>query len=255
MRTSLIGTRPVDIGATGRLIAAELRLVLREPLVLAFVFAFPVVTVLVIAGSFASDDTGFGGMDPARWYVSSYLAVVLAAVGLVMVPVHVAAYRERGVLRRFSAAGFPRWSFALASGTVGVALTLAGCVVLLAFAAPVYGLPPLHRPALVVAGVLVGAVAMTGIGLLIGCLSPSARAAQGIGLLAFFPSFLLGGGGPPPSVLGPGVRGVANLLPLTHVTESIRDPWLGVGSGGTDLAVVAGFLVASALGWWRAVRV
>ena len=41
-------------GATGRLVAAELRLVLREPLVLAFVFAFPVVTVLVIAGSFAS---------------------------------------------------------------------------------------------------------------------------------------------------------------------------------------------------------
>jgi ABC-2 type transport system permease protein len=112
-----------------------------------------------------------------------------------------------------------------------------------------------HRPALVVAGVLVGAVAMTGIGLLIGCLVPSARAAQGIGLLAFFPSFLLGGGGPPPSVLGPGVRGVANLLPLTHVTESIRDPWLGVGNGGTDLAVVAGFLVVSALGWWRAVRV
>jgi hypothetical protein len=47
---------------------------------------------------------------------------------------------------------------------------------------------------------------------------------------------------------------VANLLPLTHVTESIRDPWLGVGTGAADLAVVAGFLLASALGWWRAVR-
>ncbi len=169
----------------------------------------------------------FGGLDPAKWYVSSYLAVVIAAVGLVMVPVHVAAYRERGVLRRFAAAGFPRWSFALASGAVGVTLSLTGCLVLLAFAAPVYGLPPLHRPAWVVAGVLVGAVAITSIGLLIGCLVPSARAAQGVGLLAFFPSFLLGGGGPPPSVLGPGVRSVANLLPLTHVTESIRDPWLG----------------------------
>jgi len=170
------------------------------------------------------------------------------------VPVHVAAYRERGVLRRFAAAGFPRWSFALASGAVGVVLSLAGCVVLLAFAAPVYGLPPVHRPAWVLAGVLAGAVAMTGIGLLIGCLVPSARAAQGIGLLAFFPSFLLGGGGPPPSVLGDGVRSVANMLPLTHVTESIRDPWLGVGTGAGDLAVVLAFLVASALGWWRTVR-
>jgi ABC-2 type transport system permease protein len=243
-----------DRGSTLRLIAAELRLVVREPLVLAFVFAFPVVTVLVIAGSFAPDDDGFGGLDPAQWYVSSYLAVVIAAVGLVMVPVHVAAYRERGVLRRFAAAGFPRWSFALASGAVGVALTLAGCLVLLAFAAPVYGLPPVHRPLWTVAGVLAGAVAMTSIGLLIGCLVPTARAAQGVGLLAFFPSFLLGGGGPPPSVLGDGIRHVADLLPLTHVTESIRDPWLGTGTGAGDLAVVLAFAVASALGWWRAVR-
>jgi ABC-2 type transport system permease protein len=243
-----------DRGATGRLVRAELRLVLREPLVLAFVFAFPVIPALVIAGSFSNGDDGFGGLDPAQWYVSSYLAVVIAAVGLVMVPVHVAAYRERGVLRRFAAAGFPRWSIALASGVVGVALTLAGCVVLLAFVAPVYGLPPVHRPLPTIAGVLTGAVAMTGIGLLIGCLVPTARAAQGIGLLVFFPSFLLGGGGPPPAVLGPGMRSVANLLPLTHVTESIRDPWLGTRTGTGDLVVVLGFLAASALGWWRAVR-
>ena len=242
-------------GATWRLLRSELRLVVREPLVLAFVFAFPVVTVLVIAGSFGAEDAdAFGGLDPAQWYVSSYLAVVIAAVGLVMVPVHVAAYRERGVLRRFAAAGFPRWSFAVASGAVGVALTLVGCAVLLAVAAPVYGLPPVHRPLWTVAGVLVGAVAMTGIGLLIGCLVRTARAAQGVGLLAFFPSFLLGGGGPPPDVLGGGMTTVANLLPLTHVTESIRDPWLGVGTGAGDLAVVLAFLAASALGWWRAVR-
>jgi ABC-2 type transport system permease protein len=238
-----------------RLVRAELRLVLREPLVLAFVFAFPVVTVLVIAGSFASEDApDFGGYDPAEWYVSSYLAVVIAAIGLVMVPVHVAAYRERGVLRRFAAAGFPRWSFAVASIIVGVVLTMIGCAVLLAFAAPFYGLPPVESPLWTVAGVLGGAVAFTSIGLLLGSLMPSARAAQGIGLLAFFPSFLLGGGGPPPSVMGDGLQRVADLLPLTHVTESIRAPWLGAGTGAVHLAIVLAFLAASVLGWWRAVR-
>lgn len=248
-------TRSDAAGAALRLIRAELRLVLREPLVLAFVFAFPVITVLVIAGSFGAEDAdGFGGLDPAQWYVSSYLAVVAAAVGLVMVPVHVASYRERGVLRRFAAAGFPRWSFALASLVVGVLLTLVGSAVLLAFAAPVYGLPPVHRPLWTVAGVLVGALAMTGIGLLLGSLMPSARAAQGVGLLAFFPSFLLGGGGPPPDVMGDGVRRVADLLPLTHVTASIREPWLGTGTGAGHLGIVLAFLAVSTLGWWRAVR-
>lgn len=46
------------------LVRSELRLVLREPLVLAFVFAFPIVTVLVIAGSFEGNDDGFGGVEP-----------------------------------------------------------------------------------------------------------------------------------------------------------------------------------------------
>ena len=238
-----------------RLIGTELRLVLREPLVLAFVFAFPVITVLVIAGSFGADDAeAFDGLDPAQWYVASYLAVVIAAIGLVMVPVHVAAYRERGVLRRFAAAGFPGWSFAAATIAVGVLLTLVASGVLLAVAAPVYGLPPVISPLWTIAGMLAGAVAFTSIGMLIGSLVPSARAAQGVGLLAFFPSFLLGGGGPPPSVLGDGARRVADLLPLTHVTASIREPWLGVGTGVTDLAVVLAVLLASALGWRLTLR-
>src|SRR5215207_11579068 len=239
----------------GRLIGTELRLVLREPLVLAFVFAFPVVTVLVIAGSFAAEDApDFFGVEPAQWYVASYLSVVIAAIGLVMVPVHVAAYRERGVLRRFTAAGFPRWSFAVATLAVGVLLTAVGSAVMLAVAAPVYGLPPVHDPVRTVLAALGGALAFTSLGLLIGSPVPNARAAQGLGLLAFFPSFLLGGGGPPPSVMTDGMRRVADLLPLTHVLESVRDPWLGLGTGTGHLLVVLAFLVASALGWWRAVR-
>lgn len=238
-----------------RLIRAEMRLVLREPLVLAFVFAFPVVTVLVIAGAFTAEDApDFGGVDPSHWYVSSYLAVIIAAIGLVMVPVHVAAYRERGVLRRFAAAGFPRWSFAVTSIAVGVLLTLVASVVMLAVAAPVYGLPAVHSPVPTVLAILAGAITFTSIGLLIGSVVPNARAAQGIGLLAFFPSFLLGGGGPPPSVMGDGVRRVADLLPLTHVTQSIRDPWLGTGSGSGHLAIVLVILAVSALGWSRAIR-
>lgn len=248
--------RPRPLATVGRLIRTELLLALREPLVLAFVFAFPVITVLVIAGSFSADDAGgFDGLDPAQWYVSSYLAVVIAAIGLVMVPVHVAAYRERGVLRRFAAAGFPPWSFAVATIVVGVVMTAVASAVMLAVAAQVYGLPPLQRPLWTVLGALVGAIAFTSIGMLLGVVVRSARAAQGIGLLAFFPSFLLGGGGPPPSVLGDATRRVADVLPLTHVTESIRDPWLGVGTGSGDLLIVLAFLAASAAVWWRAVRV
>src|ERR1700761_1923475 len=107
--------------AVVRLGRAELRLMKRDPLALTFVFAFPVVTMLIIGGAFGTrPDPAFDGANPAHWYVASYLTVVIAATGLVMLPVHLASYRERGVLRRFAAAGFPRWSFAIAQLVVGL---------------------------------------------------------------------------------------------------------------------------------------
>ena len=101
---------------------------------------------------------------------------------------------------------------------------------------------------------VLGATAFTSLGLLVGAVVPNARAAQGVGLLLFFPSFLLGGGGPPPEAMSSAMRQIAKLLPLTHVTGSIRQPWLGLGTGGWDLAIVAGVLLFSVLGWRRAVR-
>ena len=120
-------------------------------------------------------------------------------MGLVMLPVHLASYRERGVLRRFAAAGFPRWSFAIAQLIVGLITTVVACVLLLAVAAPVYGLPALHDAWRVVAALAFGAVGFVSLGVLLGTLLPSARSAQAVGLLLFFPSFLLGAGGPPPA--------------------------------------------------------
>ena len=118
----------------------------RDPLVLTFVFAFPIVTMLIIGGAFGTTpDRAFDFTNPAHWYVASYLTVVIAAVGLVMLPVHLASYRERGVLRRFAAAGFPRWSFAIAQLIVGLVTTAVACALLLAVAAPVYGMPAAAR--------------------------------------------------------------------------------------------------------------
>jgi ABC-2 type transport system permease protein len=243
------------MSTTLKLVRTEFRLLLREPLVLTFVFAFPIITVLVIAGSFQGDDRrNFGGIEPSQWYVASYLAVVIAAIGLVMVPVHLASYRERGVLRRFTAAGFPRWSFAIAQIVVGVVLTIVAAATLLVVAGLVYGIPAVDSPAATMAAILIGATAFTSLGLLLGTVFPNARAAQAIGLLLFFPSFLLGGGGPPPGAMGSAMRSVSDVLPFTHVAKAIRDPWLGVGGGTLHLVVVAGVLVLSMALWRRTVR-
>ncbi len=235
--------------AIGRLVRAEAKLMTRDPLVLTFVFVFPIVTMLIIGGSFGTDpDPAFGNANPSHWYVASYLTVVIAATGLVMLPVHLASYRERGVLRRFAAAGFPRWSFAVAQIVVGLATTAIACLLLLIVAAPVYGVPAVHDLGRVAAALAVGAVAFVSLGVLLGSVLPSARAAQAVGLMLFFPSFLLGAGGPPPHVMGAVLRDIAKPLPLTLLTNAVREPWLGLGAAtGSLIAIAALAIVATAV--------
>jgi ABC-2 type transport system permease protein len=240
------GTRRRSLSPATRLIRSELVLMVRDPLTLTFVFAFPVVTMLIIGGSFGTTpDVAFENTNPSHWYVASYLSVVIAATGLVTLPVHMASYRERGVLRRFAAAGFPRWSFALAQLALGLTTILLSAALLLAVAAPVYGVPPVAHLLPAILGFAFGSVGFVSVGVLLGSLLPSARSAQAVGLLLFFPSFLLGAGGPPPNVMGSALQRIADVLPLTLVTNSIRVPWLDLGNATGTLFTVIGLSAAA----------
>jgi ABC-2 type transport system permease protein len=232
-----------------RLAVTELKLFVREPVVLTFVFAFPVLTVLILGGVFDDDDPNFEGALPSDYYVAAYIGVVIAAIGLIMLPVHLASYRERGVLRRFDVSRYPRWALPAAWLVVAMVITVVAVAVLLVTGQLVYGLPEPDNLAGVVVGTLLGAFAFISIGIALGMVLPSARSAQGLGLLLFFPFFLLGGAGPPPDAMGDPMRSIANVVPLTHVVRSIQEPWLDLGSPAGNLAVLAALAAAATATW------
>jgi ABC-2 type transport system permease protein len=232
-----------------RLALTELKLFVREPMVLTFVFAFPVLTVLILGGVFDDDDPNFEGALPSDYYVAAYIGVVIAAIGLVMLPVHLASYRERGVLRRFDVSRYPRWALPAAWVLVAMAITAVAVAVLLVTGHLVYGLPEPDDLVGVVIGTLLGAVAFISIGIALGMALPSARSAQGLGMLLFFPFFLLGGAGPPPDAMGEPLSSIANVVPLTHVVRSIQEPWLDLGNPTGHLAVLAALVALATTGW------
>jgi ABC-2 type transport system permease protein len=232
-----------------RLAATEMKLFVREPMVLTFVFAFPVLTVLILGGVFDDDDPNFEGALPSDYYIAAYIGVVIAAIGLVMLPVHLASYRERGVLRRFDVSRYPRWALPAAWILVAMAITIVAVAVLLVTGYLVYGLPTPDDLALVVVDTLLGAFAFISIGIALGMALPSARSAQGLGMLLFFPFFLLGGAGPPPDAMGDPMSSIANVVPLTHVVRSIQEPWLDLGSPTGHVLVLAALAVLATAGW------
>lgn len=235
-----------------RLLRTEAKLFLREPVSVLFVVAFPALVVLVIGGVFESDDPTFGGAKPSDFYIAAYISVVLAAVGFIMMPVHLASYREQGVLRRFAASQFRPWQLVLAWTVAGVLLSILGMLVLAATGLASYGLPTMERPGATALAVVVVTSAYINVGLFLGLLVRGARAAQSVGLVLFFTGFLLGGGGPPPDAMPDVMRSLSQALPTTWAVKAIQNPWLGIGSTSTvRLLLIGGISVAAAGASWR----
>jgi ABC-2 type transport system permease protein len=217
----------------------ELKLLMREPFAIIFSIAFPLIVLVVITGSFAPDDEAFGGEKPSDYYLASYVGVVIGAVGLVALPVHLATYWERGILRRFRASSVPVWQTIGAQMAVGAAMAVIGSIVLVVAGSLMYDAALPERIGPVLLGFGIGTCAFLAIGVLIAVLTRNARAAQAVGMLLFFPMWLLAGSGPPPDVMSSGMREVSDVLPLTFLVRALQDPWLGRDGGALNIVLLA----------------
>lgn len=226
----------------------ELKLFLREPLTVLFAFALPLVILFVMGGVFGNEaEAGFyEGQGPMNYYVPAYVALVTASVGLISLPTHIAANREAGVLKRYRASGMATWAIVGAEVLVTFVIATVSAALLLAVAIPLHDVVAPESIPLVVAGFALSGLAFAAIGVLLGAVLPSSRAAQALGVMLWFVMIMVGGAGPPPEVMT-GVMGtVGDLTPLRHAINVLQDGWLGLDPEGSWL-IVAGITVVSGL--------
>ncbi len=228
----------------------ELKLFLRDPITVVFTLALPPLVLYILAEVFGNspDPIAFRGYGPTNYYTPAYIGLVVASLGLVGLPVHLASYRERGVLRRFQAARLPVPALLGSQLVVLICGVAAGATLLVGLAKAIYHISwPVSWLGVGLAALL-GTLAFAAIGVMLGAVVPTARAAQGIGILLWFVMMMVCGAGPPPEVLNSAMRRTADFLPLRHLVLALQDPWLGKGINWSELAVLAGItVVASAL--------
>lgn len=228
---------------TAALTWTEIKLLSREPLTLVVSLLFPIVLMALLLASFGNEPSaefmGIGGTD---FYVPSYLGAAIAVMGLIGVPTHLASYRRDGVLRRLRAAGVSATSVITAQAFVMAVLAVLGAGAMVAIAASGFEMSAPVSVAGAALGFAAGLAAFTGIGLFLGTLMPTPRAAQGFGLLIFFSLFFLVGGGPPPTLLPEWMNTAVGYTPMGQLADAIRSPWTGAG---TEVAALVGlFLIA-----------
>ena len=225
----------------------EAKLFVREPMTVAFTLVLPLLFLFVLGGVFGNKPNPkyYGGHGPLDFYVPAYIGLVWASVGLLALPVHLARYREDGVLRRLRASAAPRWAVFGSQAIVASVIALAGGALVIAAAALCYHI---HAPRSVwgvLAAWLLAGVVFCCAGLLLSCI-PTSRGALSAGLGLFFVMMMLSGAGPPFEVMTGVMRHVSDVLPLTYMTRILQAPWLGTALAWRDLAVALAIALAAA---------
>lgn len=222
----------------------ESKLFLREWTALFFVFALPL-GLLAIFSMISSGDTS----DPAQNIPASFLPTMAIGIGVSMLgmatlPIALATYREKGILRRLSTT--PVRPVKVLVAQLAVHLAAAAMVVaLIVGVGALFFDAALPESALkfVVAAVLTCA-GLFSIGLLIAALLPTAKGANIVGNVLFFPSMFFAGVWTPGDVMPESIRWLRDVTPMGAGMSALQDAWAG---SWPDLAHVIALVIVSAL--------
>jgi ABC-2 type transport system permease protein len=227
----------------------ELKLFVREPITMVFTFALPLIFLFVLGGVFKNtpDPDVYRGVGAMNYYTPAYIGLVIASIAVVGLPVHLTGYRERGVLRRFRASPLPLWTIFGSQVVVSLVVAILGSILVTVAAVLAYHAILPHAPALVIGAFVASVISFVAIGILLGSVLPTTRAAQGLGLILIIVMMMLAGSGPPREVMTSVMRGVGDVTPLRYVVVLLQDPWLGFGWNWFGFLIVMGFMAAAVL--------
>ena len=227
----------------------EIKLFIREPITVVFTLALPIIFLFVMGGVFGNtpNEKIYRGVGAMNYYVPAYFALVIASIGVVALPVHLTAYRESGVLRRWRASSISVWALFGSQLLVSFIIALLGCILVMALAMVAYAPHLPQSLALLIPAFILGTLCFSALGFFLGAVLPSTRSAQGLGLLLFFIMMILGGAGPPPEVLTGAMRTIGNFTIIRHVILLLQDAYLGFGWRVSASLIVAGITAVAAL--------
>jgi ABC-2 type transport system permease protein len=244
--SELIRRRGVNL-VTGlpRLTLMELRLFLREPLAVFFAVAFPVLLVGILGSvpGFRQPQQGLGGLRVIDVYVPITIAFVLVMLALSVLPTTLATYRERGILRRLATTPVRPIALLVAQMATSLLTALLTVGLVLAVARIAFGVELPKQPVAFVLTLFLGAAAVFAMGLVLAAVAPSAKAAQGIGTLLFFPTLFFAGLWVPIQAMPAALQRISDLTPLGATVQALQAASGGAWPRPLHLAVMAAYVV------------
>lgn len=228
----------------------EIKLFLREPLGAFFTLIFPLMMLFLFGTIYGNDPSpyfnGYGTVDVS---IPAYTAMIIGTTGIMSLGITMSAYREKGILRRLRATPLQPQVILAAQVVVIFLMTVLGMILLILAGKLVYGMRFEGNALSVAGGFMLGSLSFFALGFVLAGVMRTARSAQVVGMVIFYPMLFLSGAGLPLEMLPDGVRKFSNFLPLTHVVTLLRGLWIGEAWSQhmTEVIILACLLVVGVL--------
>jgi len=227
------------------LLGTELRLSLRSPDMILFAILMPVIVLVVVRIVFGAGSEGSGaGMIDLTF--GAFLAIGVCAVGLMGLPLGLAEYRHRKVLKRLQVTPVHPGLLLSVQLIAQAAVSIVSALLVAATAVIAFGVRLEGSLVTVVAAYLLVMISIFAIGLVIASTARDVKRAGIIASVVYFPMLLFSGTTIPFPVFPEAVQRAAAVLPLRHGIEILNAATLGEPLGGMlpQLGLLAAIAVA-----------
>jgi ABC-2 type transport system permease protein len=230
----------------------ELRLFLREPLLVFFTLAFPSM-LLAILGNIADFQKPSDEINGGRYvdlYVLIAITLSLGMLALQVTPSVLANYRERGILRRLSTTPVRPIRLLGAQLVMSLLIAVVSGAMVLTVGRLAFDVPFPRRPLAFLVAFVLAAAGVFAIGLLIAAVAPSGKAGNAIGQVLFFPTMFFAGLWLPREAMSSTLQRIGELTPLGAGEQALRaaatGSWPALGTVTVLVAYVVVFGLAAA---------
>lgn len=252
------------MNSLAKLTFLEAKLFLRDPGAVAFGLLFPTLLLLGLGSipMLREPLEDFGGLRFVDYWAPTALVFGIVLIGAQHVPILIATYRERGVLRRLSTTPVHPGFVLLAQLIVAFAFLLLSAALLIVSAWAILDVAPPQHPWLFALAFLVGVGAVVSLSMISAAVVPSSATATSVGTVMFMVLMLVGGGFLPLVMMPdfivqigaftpPGVQSLlAAWTPEAATLNPSHPQWLPLAIMAA-IAVVAGVVAAKLFRWDR----
>ncbi len=221
--TMLLEARPMKA-----MLASEGRLLVRNPGVVIWAMALPVIAAIVVAsipGARTPEDY-FGGQSAFAAYQPILVLFVLALLAVQALPDVLTRYREMGVLKRLRTTPASPGLLLVAQLILMIGISLTTLILIVVVPGIISGIWP-RNPIGYLIGYLLVVWAMLGLGMVIASLFRNAKVAAGFGSFLFFVLQFFAGLWIARAAMPEWMRWISNLTPTGAAAQSLIDAGAG----------------------------